>query len=570
MKVLFYLLESNLYLIMLYSFYRVLLHQETFHQLNRRYLLAALILSFTAPLLKVDYRPALVQEFDKDGNIQVVAGTLESVDSVNNKTHKQLNKLPRYSSSIKANTYGTSPADFIHPVRTLLAGYLTVTLFCLLSTFAGFLRIIKLYRRSPKIRSDGVTYVLLKQEGEAFSFFNWLFYHPAIQPESAIITHEMVHIRQKHSLDLLFLDLVRAISWFNPVLYLMRQDMKLNHEYLADEQASQKSTNRHAYALLLIDHACSKVEWVMTHQMFGARQLKARIIRLSKQRSESKAKLKYVLILPVLALITGLSAFTISKDYGLVNLTIMGQNTPPSLVRFTPVSAPRIQSLSNVSSGAVKDDQKPVNSSVVPQRSVAAEPNIAPSSIVKIQDTIPSVAVSTADSLRNKSWAPQDIIDSVQKYEWAAHLLSDSMQNDGRKASEILLSIQQERFARYRKIQDSTQKAIASMPAEDRRYHHSLPKDVPDQATKDRLAYVDFIINRIKTNYIELHHLIQISTAFRSQVRDSFPMYVAKTIAQLSYYISFEDIKLPVPDMRYRDAWVKNETERSAFFVNSD
>lgn len=579
MNILFYLLESNLYLVMLYGFYRALLHRETFHKLNRWYLLMAIVLAFTAPLLKVDYQPASVPEQMGERNARVVVGGSELVKSENNKTHKQFNVLPRFSLAIKAGTNVTmAPAFFLNPARTLSVVYLLVTLFCLLSTFAGLLRIIRLYRRSLKFSSDGVTHVLLEQEGEAFSFFNWLFYHPAIQPDSAIITHELVHIRQKHSLDLLFFDLVRSISWFNPVLYMMRRDLKLNHEYLADDQASRECINRHAYALLLIDHSCSKFEWAMTHQMFSARQLKARILRLSKQQSASKAKSKYMLVLPVLAVIVGLSAFTISKDYGLVNLTIKDQNTPSSLVCLTAVSAFKIQAFSNICLGAVKDDQKaikdepkPANLSAVAQLCVAEEQNIVPASAIKTQDTVPprAVTASAADSLRNKSWAPQYIRDSVQKYEWAAKLISDSMQNDGRKANEILYSIQKERSDHHRKIQDSIQKALASMPVKDRLYH-TAAEDLPDQATKDRLAYVDLIINRIKTNYVEMQRLIQASNAFRSQVRDSFPMHVSKFTTNLTYYISFEGTKIPAPDNRFWSAWVKNETERLAFFANSD
>ncbi len=569
MQILFYLLEFNLYLVMLYSLYRLLLHRETFHQLNRWYLLMAVVLSFAAPLFKVNYQPAVLQELKGEHNVQVMAGSSELVKSENNKTNKQSSTLLRLSPAIKANTNVTAPTVFINPVRMLLTGYLALTLFCLINIFTGLLRIIKLYRRSPKFHFDGVTHVLLEQEQEAFSFFKWLFYYPATQPESAIIAHELVHIRQKHSLDLLFLELVRAINWFNPVIYLMRQDLKLNHEYLADEQASLQSINSHAYALLLIDHSCSKIELAMTHQMFSARQLKSRILRLGKKRSDGKAKLKYMLALPVLAVIIGLSAFTISKDYGLVSLTIINNNTLPSPARLTSVPALGIKLLSDKSFGAVNDDQKPAS----PSANLPAdrEIDIARGAILNSNDTVPLKAVtpSTADSLRNKYWAPQDIRDSVQKYEWAAKLISDSIQYDGRMAFEILNSIQKERSDRYRKILDSSQKAMAAMPVKDRLYN-TPADDVPDQITKDRLAQVNAIISRINTNYAKMQRLIELSNAQRSQVRDDFPMVVAKTVAKLIDVVSLDGIKIPVPQILYKDAWVKNETERVAFFAVYD
>lgn len=304
MRLLYYLLEANLYLAIGYAFYRLLLYRETFYQLNRHFLLGATLFSFLLPLIGTEKQAA-----EREGNEPLLEEVpLMHEKAPNRSTTYHLDRMP--GAPVKQS------ADFMEYLPYI---YLLVSIAFLSYLGKGLYAIFGIYRQSPKQRHGQVTHVFLKQEGEAYSFFNWLFYHPEIASKEVIIAHEMEHVHQKHSLDVVWLEMVKVICWLNPVCYWLLRDAKLNHEYLADESARGGHISAHHYALLLINHAVGpKNPMPLVHNLFNHKQLKKRIMMMNQKKSTRWARLKFLLAVPLCLALFAFSAFTIEKDYALI------------------------------------------------------------------------------------------------------------------------------------------------------------------------------------------------------------------------------------------------------------
>jgi len=202
----------------------------------------------------------------------------------------------------------------------LYGAYLTITLGFLLKMLFTLSQIFRIYFKSERRKINKVTFIELQGEHAAFSFFNILFINPNLNQKETILTHEMVHIKQHHSADVLFFEMVQVISWFNPILYFLKKDIKLLHEYLADEQTTAAGIEKHEYALFLIQHSFGAISNTLSNQIFNESLLKRRIKMLNKQKSGALAKFRLFLLVPVATGLLCVSTMAFTKDYGMVDL----------------------------------------------------------------------------------------------------------------------------------------------------------------------------------------------------------------------------------------------------------
>lgn len=276
-----YLLEANIYVIIFFAFYKFLLHKETFHSMNRYFLILSSGLAFLLPLVKL--------------------GNLNSVQQ--------------------------GEVDIFYPVSAMETRAFTLenalTFFYILVVLIGLFRLsLKLFQLYRLIRS-GVVYKIgdinLVQSANSlpFSFFNYLFLNPDAEKRNVILRHESVHIQQWHSADILLFELMAIISWFNPFIYLMQREIKVIHEYLADEQASKEELALDEYASFLIRNSCPISNAYLANQMFNRSLLKKRIIMLSKKKSSPASRLKYGLMIMVIPLLVCASSMALTKSYGI-------------------------------------------------------------------------------------------------------------------------------------------------------------------------------------------------------------------------------------------------------------
>jgi hypothetical protein len=315
----YYLLEANLYLIVFYGFYRLFLQNETFYGLNRGYLISSSIFSFIIPFLQIG---SLNQLIYGGRNLHLIY--------INPKLEKVQN----------GEFYIMSVDKFTMVFYLLIALFLTVKL------IVSLYKILLLAATAKREKLGNVVYIELAGSVTAFSFFNLLFLNPFSAKRNTIIRHEMVHIRHKHSLDIMFFELLKIINWFNPVVWLIQRDIKLIHEFIVDDIITDAEIEKHEYAIFLIENSFGVQPISLTNQIFNQSILKQRIIMLNKKRSAARAGLKVLLAVPIVVSMLFASTVAFTKDYATVDLYPQKHHVDMSKVTSTrPIQEPTIETI---------------------------------------------------------------------------------------------------------------------------------------------------------------------------------------------------------------------------------
>jgi TonB family protein len=313
-----YLLEANIYLGVFYAIYCMLLKNETFHTLNRVYLLASVMISFILPLMQVGL-------LLKDEPVTPIKLTLTNMPG-------------QVSQNIKL-----LPLEHHYDWQdVMLFAYLAGVAVLLVLLLVKLYRVFKLTREKNITVQNNCKLVYLDDSSSAFSFFNYLFIGRNLQGCEIIERHEFVHIKQKHTIDILFLEAVKIINWFNPFVYLLQKSLKSVHEYLADEKAASYKNDTFSYESFLLSNAYGINNSSITHSFFNYNLLKNRIIMLHKKRSAASARLKFLVIPLLCAGMLSTSTLVFSKAYCLIDVapkhlkataaTAEGENQPLSAV----------------------------------------------------------------------------------------------------------------------------------------------------------------------------------------------------------------------------------------------
>jgi hypothetical protein len=148
-----------------------------------------------------------------------------------------------------------------------------------------------------------------------------------------------VHIRQKHSADIVFIELIKIINWFNPLIYLLQISLKTIHEYIADEQTAAQESDALSYSSFLVSNAYGLNGSPLAHSFFNYNLLKKRIIMLNQKRSGKLARLKYLVAVPISAGLLCASTLVFSKSYGFIDLMPNQQVDNPTLANAHIVPA---------------------------------------------------------------------------------------------------------------------------------------------------------------------------------------------------------------------------------------
>jgi TonB family protein len=276
-----YLLLVNFYLLLFFAFYALLLRRETFFQLNRIYLVAASLLSFAIPLIQADW----VKDLFITKQVQ--------------------NTL--YGGGVELMTYNFRQAEQSVTIGHLLSlGYITVTLFL---TLRLLWQLIVLKKQIEK-----------PSPSAAYSFFKKISLGKDVAHNHAIARHEQVHATQWHSVDVMIIETVMIINWFNPVVYLYRFAIKYIHEYIADMQVISSGTDKADYALLLLSQTFHVPAHKLTNPFYSHSMLKKRIMMLQKSKSQRIMLFKYCLSAPLFVLMMILSSATVNNSTAVNNI----------------------------------------------------------------------------------------------------------------------------------------------------------------------------------------------------------------------------------------------------------
>lgn len=272
-----YLIKINVALMLLYGFYRLTVSRDTFFGLRRLTLWLIYAVALMVPALNLEY-------WVRD------TPTMESMANVYADTFYPV-------VVVKAQASGITWMDMLLGIYWVGVAVLSLRLVWQLFS------IIRLAVISRKQEVEGITVHLLRGEGSPFSFFRWVFMYPSTMEGKQlheVMVHECTHVSGLHSLDTLFSELFSIACWFNPFAWLMKQEVRMNLEYLADESVLSDGNARKSYQYHLLGLAYRQPkDSAQIANNFNLLPLKKRIKMMNKRRTSEIGKAKYLLFAPL-------------------------------------------------------------------------------------------------------------------------------------------------------------------------------------------------------------------------------------------------------------------------------
>ncbi len=274
-------------IVVFYMFYRLLLSRETFHRVNRGVLLLTAVASFVLPLCVITLHKTVTLEVTPTvsvGNLQ-----LEIAEDAKPEVWQIV-----------------LPFIFIVGAGATLA-----------HTLVSILKVMLLIRRSERHpQPDGtILCVTGNTEVPPFSWMRYIVMNRSDYEanDAAILAHERGHIRLRHSFDVVLVDLLTALQWFNPAMWMLRQDLRAIHEYEADGEVLSQGINARQYQYLLITKAASIGGYSIANGINHS-TLKNRITMMLHTKSSSRSYCKLLALLPIVGITLALNARTVT-DY---------------------------------------------------------------------------------------------------------------------------------------------------------------------------------------------------------------------------------------------------------------
>ena len=272
-----YLIKINVALMLLYGFYRLTVSRDTFFGLRRLTLWLIYAVALMVPALNLEY-------WVRD------TPTMASMANV-------------YADTFYPVVVVKAQAPSITWIDMLLGIYWAGVAVLSLRLVWQLFSIIRLAAISRKQEVEGITVHLLRGEGSPFSFFRWVFMYPSTlegKQLHEVMVHECTHVSGLHSLDTLFSELFSIACWFNPFAWLMKQEVRMNLEYLADESVLSDGNARKSYQYHLLGLAYRQPnESTKIANNFNLLPLKKRIKMMNKRRTSEIGKAKYLLFAPL-------------------------------------------------------------------------------------------------------------------------------------------------------------------------------------------------------------------------------------------------------------------------------
>ncbi len=278
-----YLIQVNIALALFYLLYVIVLKRDTFLRLRRLFFLSVIVFSLLYPFFTI---PALSDMWiSRSSGLE---GTTVTV----------MRGEPGRAMVVKEEK--AAPVA-ISREKILFFFYITITLGFVFRFLFQLLSIHNVWIKSQKKIISGIPVYQLEQDVTPFSFFNLIFIHTGKHSEtelSQILLHEQTHVRQWHSIDVILIEWVYLFSWWNPFVWLMKREMAMNLEYLADSGVLREGVDsrEYQYHLLRLTYHETTVQIVNN---FNVSQLKQRIMMMNKTKTPALQLVKYVLVVPL-------------------------------------------------------------------------------------------------------------------------------------------------------------------------------------------------------------------------------------------------------------------------------
>jgi biopolymer transport protein ExbD len=285
---LLYILKSTICLILFYLGFKALLSNDTFFRFNRWVVLGGIGICMLLPVIKIQTsEPLLIQQpiihLEK-----MIAG--EETVAIH---------LPDNNSGVDI-TPVTGPARMIDWGQIIALLYWAGVVFCLMTTLLSFRKMFVLIRSGRKLQQGRYTLIIVPSCVSPFSWGRYIILSEEDYEKypDEILTHEMMHLKSHHSIDLLFMECILWLHWFNPAIWLLKRELKDIHEYQADKGVLTQGVDATKYQLLLVKKAVGSSLYTLANS-FNHSKIKKRITMMLKGKSNNWARLKLLLLVPV-------------------------------------------------------------------------------------------------------------------------------------------------------------------------------------------------------------------------------------------------------------------------------
>ena len=272
------MIKSTVFLSVFYAFFILFMKKTTFFRFNRMVFLAASVLCFILPALEIS--PTIFAGIDMPMNAIEEALTPTYVLGLDGVTV----------------TAGSGKIWLIIISTVYFAGFIIV----LGSNIASYMRLYALLHKSQAEDMDGIKVLIADMDMPSFSWGKHIVISRAdLESNPAIYTHEKMHIKCRHSIDLMLHSLISMIHWFNPLVWIARMELKMLHEYEADELTLKTGINPTQYQLLLVKKTVDAKQFQMANGFYHSK-LKNRIIMINKKKTNRWMRLAYIICIPAI------------------------------------------------------------------------------------------------------------------------------------------------------------------------------------------------------------------------------------------------------------------------------
>lgn len=277
-----YLIKSSLCLLIFLILYYLVLERENMPIFKRFYLLFSLAFSFVMPFIIINFESESTSFLANTSTLQTfVLPTIEVVTTTN------------YRPQILYTLFGIITSIFV--IRFIL----------------NLRKISKTRQNAELIKYQDAEIALVDSEIAPHTFGNTIFINKKEYEsnliENVVYLHELTHVRQKHTLDVLLIEALKTIFWFNPLLILYKKAIQLNHEFLADQKVISTEDNINTYQNILLSNIYKPSNLYLSSNLNSFLKTKKRFIMMTKTSSKSKALLTKLSVIPVIALLTMIS-----------------------------------------------------------------------------------------------------------------------------------------------------------------------------------------------------------------------------------------------------------------------
>jgi len=293
---LYYLLQVLVCSAVLMVYYLLVLRNKKFHQYNRFYLLGVALISWIVPLIKIFWQQ------ERSGVRQV---DLLNVVATNNSEMEAL---------------VTSKQESLDLLSLLPNFYVGVSICLAVAMLVSLYRIYKIYREHECTNLQQFYLVMTRVKGTPFSFFSYIFWNAEIDIQTPagkqILQHELTHVKQYHSIDKIVMQLNLIVGWFNPFFWLLKKELDMIHEFIADKK-SVENGDAASLAQMLLTTAYPGQQFSLTNPFFFS-PIKRRLKMLTNTKNPTFNYLRRLIVLPLLAVVVLLFAFRAKENNNVV------------------------------------------------------------------------------------------------------------------------------------------------------------------------------------------------------------------------------------------------------------